>query len=62
MAKKGTNGIDIDAFNGNVFLPDILILQKHANLNFPSDTEARDAGIPIGGLYHTDGAIKVRLA
>jgi hypothetical protein len=26
-----------------------------------NDTQAQSAGVPVGGLYHTAGAVKVRL-
>jgi hypothetical protein len=32
-----------------------------ANLNFADDSAAATGGIPIGGLYHTSGTIKIRL-
>jgi hypothetical protein len=30
--------------------------------NFADDTAANSGGIPIGGIYHTNGAIKIRLS
>lgn len=29
--------------------------------NFANDAAAATGGIPVGGLYHTSGAVKVRL-
>lgn len=29
--------------------------------NFANDAAAATGGIPVGGLYHTTGAVKVRL-
>lgn len=29
--------------------------------NFANDTAAQAGGIPIGGIYHTNGAIKIRI-
>lgn len=31
------------------------------SLNFANDTDAANAGVPAGGLYHTNGTIKIRL-
>ena len=30
--------------------------------NFTNDTTAAAGGISVGGLYHTDGVVKIRLA
>lgn len=30
--------------------------------NFADDVAAATGGIPIGGLYHTNGAVKIRLS
>jgi hypothetical protein len=35
--------------------------QVSQSLNFNDDTTAASAGVPLGGLYHTNGAIKIRL-
>lgn len=29
--------------------------------NYADDAAAAAGGIPVGGLYHTDGAVKIRL-
>ena len=29
--------------------------------NYANDTAAASGGIPIGGIYHTNGAIKIRI-
>ena len=40
-----------------------VILPKVANeLNFTDDVAAANGGVPIGGLYHTSGTIKIRLS
>ena len=33
-----------------------------ASFNFANDTAAAGGGVPLGGLYHTSGSIKIRLA
>ena len=30
--------------------------------NFANDSAAATGGVAVGGLYHTDGAVKIRLA
>lgn len=32
-----------------------------SSLNFANDTAASASGVPLGALYHTSGAIKIRL-
>lgn len=51
---KSTNNFKIQ--NGYVILS-----QVSASLNFANDTTAAAAGVPLGGLYHTSGSIKIRL-
>ena len=60
----GSDGLIISKDTGNaasgvagsrVIIPDLL------NFDFTNDTTAAAAGIPIGGLYHTSGVIKIRL-
>jgi uncharacterized delta-60 repeat protein len=36
--------------------------QVSASFNFANDTAAAGGGVPLGGLYHTSGSIKIRLA
>ena len=33
----------------------------YATLNFADDTAAAAGGIPLGGVYHTAGALKIRI-
>ena len=51
---KSTNNLKID--NGYVVLS-----QVSSSLNYSDDTAAASGGIPLGGLYHTSGTIKIRL-
>jgi hypothetical protein len=39
-----------------------ILSQVSSSFNFANDTEASGSGIPLGGLYHTSGTIKIRLA
>jgi|TARA_B110000908_G_scaffold143676_1_gene172811 hypothetical protein len=40
----------------------ITVLPAVVSLSFADDTAAATGGVPVGGLYHTSGAIKIRLA
>lgn len=42
--------------DGHVILP-----QVSASFNYADDIAAASAGVPLGGLYHTSGSIKIRL-
>jgi hypothetical protein len=39
----------------------ITVLPAVVSLSFADDTAAATGGVPVGGLYHTSGAIKIRL-
>ena len=39
-----------------------LQMLDYATLNYADDTAAATAGIPLGGVYHTSGALKIRIA
>jgi hypothetical protein len=39
----------------------ITVLPAVVSLSFADDTAAAIGGVPVGGLYHTSGAIKIRL-
>ena len=36
-------------------------LTNYASLNFADDTAAATGGVPLGGIYHTSGAAKIRI-
>jgi hypothetical protein len=38
-----------------------LVLSGYSGFNFPDDPTAATAGIPLGGLYHNNGAVRIRL-
>jgi hypothetical protein len=39
-----------------------LALVDYANLNFADDTAAATGGVPLGGIYHNAGALRIRIA
>ena len=48
--------------NGSIAASSYLILsQVSSSFNFANDVAASGSGIPLGGLYHTSGTIKIRL-
>jgi uncharacterized delta-60 repeat protein len=51
-----TGSLDVSG-NGYVILSKV-----SASYNYADDTAAQAGGVPLGGLYHTSGTIKIRLA
>jgi len=48
--------------NGSIAASSYLILsQVSSSFDFANDAAASGSGIPLGGLYHTSGTIKIRL-
>ncbi len=49
--------------NDNVRLAQstMILASVSSSFNFANDTDAAAGGIPLGGLYHTSGTIKIRL-
>ena len=39
-----------------------LILEDYSSLDYPDDPSAATGGIPLGGLYHNSGALRVRIS
>ena len=39
-----------------------LQMLDYASLNYADDTAAAAGGVPLGGVYHTSGALKIRIA
>lgn len=39
-----------------------IVLPQTVNLDYPDDSSAQSAGVPIGGVYHTSGVLKIRLS
>ena len=40
----------------------VLYLDQVVSYNYENDSAASDAGIGVGGLYHTEGTLKIRIA
>jgi hypothetical protein len=36
-------------------------MEKVVNYDYADDSTAQSAGVPIGGIYHTGGTLKIRL-
>ena len=61
IRKSGSLSATLDV-NGSVAASSYLVLsQVSSSFNFADDTAASGSGIPLGGLYHTSGTIKIRL-
>ena len=59
---------DITSLSGSITSLSGSVATKMANTSFAyitgsfaNDTAAQAAGVPVGGLYHTTGTVKVRL-
>jgi hypothetical protein len=57
--RTGTNSYTtyvetLEAFEG-------IVLNDYANLNFASDAAAATGGVPLGGVYHNSGDMKIRI-
>ena len=39
-----------------------LILDGYASLDFPDDPSAAIGGVPLGGIYHDNGSLKIRIS
>lgn len=46
-------GTPVQTFNQNWMIIPLL--------NYANDTAAAAAGVPVGGMYHTSGTVKVRV-
>ena len=40
----------------------LLQIANYTTMNFADDAAAATGGIPLGGVYHTSGALKIRIA
>jgi len=61
------NVITINAGNkteilGNVEFNNLVVLVDYPNLNFADDAAAEAGNVPLGGVYHSNGALRVRVA
>ena len=66
VANGATNAVaignDITASTANTVTIKRLQMLDYATLDFADDAAAATAGIPLGGVYHTSGALKIRIA
>jgi hypothetical protein len=38
-----------------------IVMLGYSTINFTDDTEAASGGIPLGGIYHNNGLVRIRL-
>jgi hypothetical protein len=60
----GAGGTGANTFYGSQTITGTtgtLILTNYALYNFPDDSYAATGGIPLGGIYHNSGAVRIRL-
>ncbi len=50
------------ASTDNVVVVPQLVMTEYSSLNFADDTAAATGGVVLGGLYHNNGALRVRVA
>ena len=55
-------GAGVTAATANTATVKLLQIANYATMNFADDTAAATGGISLGGVYHTDGALKIRIA
>lgn len=53
---------EVTASTVNTTTLKLLQIANYATMNFADDTAAATGGIPLGGVYHTSGALKIRIA
>lgn len=60
----------IEEYSGNTLtlnsqiieIPEIFRILNYSSLNFTDDSGASAGGVPTGGIYHNNGAIRIRLS
>ena len=57
----GNNDITDTYVKGVLRASTAILAQVSSSYNFADDTAAQAGGVPLGGLYHTSGTIKIRL-
>jgi trimeric autotransporter adhesin len=55
-------GASVTAATVNTVTVKKLQMLDYATMDYADDTAAATGGIPLGGLYHTSGALKIRIA
>ncbi len=53
---------EVTASTVNTTTLKLLQITEYASMNFADDAAAATGGIPLGGVYHTSGALKIRIA
>ena len=54
-------GESVTAATANTVTIKLLQIANYASMSFADDTAAAAGGIPLGGVYHTSGALKIRI-
>jgi hypothetical protein len=57
----GNNDITDTYLKGTLRASTAILAQVSSSYNFADDAAAASGGVPLGGLYHTSGSIKIRL-
>ena len=60
LADTGVIGYNLTSLWAGGITMNQIALANYANLNFADDTAAAAGNVPLGGVYHTSGALKVR--
>jgi len=55
-------GVSVIAQTANTTTVNLFQIAGYATMNYADDTAAATGGIPLGGVYHTSGALKIRIA
>jgi trimeric autotransporter adhesin len=55
-------GNGVTAATANTATVNLFQIAGYATMNYVNDAAAATGGIPLGGVYHTDGALKIRIA
>jgi hypothetical protein len=54
-------GANVTAETAYTVTVNLLQIAGYATMNYVDDAAAATGGIPLGGVYHTDGALKIRI-
>lgn len=55
-------GHDVQATTASTATVNLFQIAGYASMSYADDTAAAAGGIPLGGVYHTSGALKIRIA
>jgi uncharacterized delta-60 repeat protein len=58
----GNSSTTATYLKGTLNVSTAILAQVSSSYNFADDTAAQAGGVPLGGLYHTSGSVKIRLA